>query len=281
MEQYVLGYGEAEKRRLQRLAAQFAPESSWLFDQLEPLEGARVLEIGCGPHGCLDQLSRRVGTTGSVIGVERNPEVAAMARKMVARQGLTNVEVLERDARSTGLPPSSFDLVTSRLVLVNIPRPEQVIAEAVALAKPDGWLAFHEPDWVCHLCEPPLAAWTTLVDLFVTYSEQNGIDPYIGRKVPSLLRAAGIADVAINSFVHVCPPGHGGRTVLLDFAENLSDRVVDRGLVSDVELNELKAALAEHLAVDDTVVITPLFVQAWGRKTFSRRQVRDVPRASR
>jgi SAM-dependent methyltransferase len=144
MDQYVLGYGEAEQRRLQRQAEQLAPDSRWLFDQLEPLDGARVLEIGCGPSGCLDQLSRRVGTMGSVLGVERSPDAVAMAKEIVASEGLTNVEVLECDARSTGLARSSFDLVTSRLVLVNIPQPEQVIVEAVALAKPGSWVAFHE-----------------------------------------------------------------------------------------------------------------------------------------
>jgi SAM-dependent methyltransferase len=201
-----------------------------------------------------------------VVGVERSPEAIVLAKKMVASKGLTNVEVLERDARSTGLPRASFDLVTSRLVLVNIPQPEQVIFEAVALAKPDGWVAFHEADWVCHLCDPPLAAWTTVVDLFVRYSEQNGIDPYIGRRVPRLLRDAGIADVAINPLVSVYPPGHGRRSILLDFAENLSDRLVDERLVTDVELNQLKAALGEHLAADDTVVVSCLIFQAWGRK---------------
>src|SRR6516164_4963578 len=132
-EQYVLGYRDAELERLKRQRARLASDSSWLFDQLGPLDGARVLEIGCGPHGCLDQLSRRVGPAGSVVGVERSPEAVVLAKKMVASEGLTNVEVLERDARSTGFPRASFDLVTSRLLLVNIPRPEQVIFEAVAL----------------------------------------------------------------------------------------------------------------------------------------------------
>jgi ubiquinone/menaquinone biosynthesis C-methylase UbiE len=153
--QYVLGYREGELERLQRQRVQLARDSNWLFDQLRSLDGARVLEIGCGPHGCLDQLSRRVGPAGSVVGVERNPETVAMTKKMVASEGLANVEVLERDGRSTGLPPSSFDLVMSRLVLVNIPHPEEDVAEAVALAKPGGWVACHEADWVCHLCDPP------------------------------------------------------------------------------------------------------------------------------
>jgi hypothetical protein len=168
------------------------------------------------------------------------------------------------------LPPSSFDLVTSRLVLVNIPQPEQVVSEAVALTKPGGWAAFHEADWVCHLCDPPLAAWTALVDLFVRYSERNGIDPYIGRRVPRLLRDAGIADVAINPLVAVYPPGHGRRSILLDFADNLSDRLIDERLVSDAELRELKAALGEHLAAPDTVVVSCLIFQVWGRKALER-----------
>ena len=265
-EQYVLGYREAEQERLQRQAVELAHESSWLFDQLGPLDGARVLEIGCGPHGCLDQLSRRVGPAGSVVGVERSPEAVVLAKKMVASEGLTNVEVLERDARSTGFPRASFDLVTSRLLLVNIPRPEQVVSEAVALAKPDGWVAFHEADWVCHLCDPPLDAWTTIRDLFVRYAQRNGIDSYIGRRVPRLLRDAGIVDVAINPLVHVYPPGHARRSILLDFAENLSSRLVDDGLVSDIELTELKARLGEHLAANDTLVVSHLFFQVWGQK---------------
>jgi SAM-dependent methyltransferase len=267
-ELYVLGFGETESERLERQRVTFAPAADWLFDQLEPLDGARVLEIGCGPHGCLDALSRRVGPAGSVIGIDRSPEAVALAKKMVASERLTNVEVLERDARSTGLASVSFDVVTSRLLLVNIPKPEQVIAEAVGLTKPGGWVAFHEVDWVCFLCEPPVAAWTALADLFVRYSEENGIDPYIGRKMPRLLREAGIADVAVNPSVRMIPPGGNSRSLLLDFTENLSNRLVDRGWVTDLELSELKAALGQHLAATDTVVVAPLVVQAWGRKPF-------------
>src|SRR5690349_21128517 len=47
-------------------------------------------------------------------------------------------------ARAVGLADGSFDLVTSRLVLVNIPEPERMVATAVALARPGGVVAFHE-----------------------------------------------------------------------------------------------------------------------------------------
>ena len=203
--------------------------------------GARVVEIGCGPHGCLELLSERVGPSGRVVGVERSADAVALARKLVPERGLGNVEVLEGDARSTGLPRASFDLATSRLVLVNVPQPEQIVAEAAALVRPGGWVAFHEADYVSHVCDPPLDAWTSLVELLQMYSEKNGIDPFIGRKLPRLLREAGLIEVRVNPIVHVYPPGHGRRSILLDFAENLSERILAQKLVGERELTDMKA----------------------------------------
>ena len=67
-DEYFLGYRWAEQERLQEQARQLADESSWLFDRLAVPPGARVVEIGCGPQGCLDLLARRVGPAGKVIG---------------------------------------------------------------------------------------------------------------------------------------------------------------------------------------------------------------------
>ncbi len=143
-DQYVLGYRQAEQERLQQQALQLAGESERLFDQIGIGPCGRIVEIGCGPQGCLDLLSRRVGPNGNVIGIERSDDAVGLARASVEERGLSNVEVLQGDARATGLERASFDLVTSRLVLVNIPQPDEVVAEAVALTRPGGWVAFHE-----------------------------------------------------------------------------------------------------------------------------------------
>lgn len=270
-DQYVLGYRHAEQERLQQQAQQLAHESSWLFDQIAIADGARVVEIGCGPHGCLDLLSERVGPTGRVVGVERSAEAVTLARALISHRNLRNVDVLEGDARSTGLPRASFDVVTSRLVLVNVPQPEQIVAEAVALARTGGWVAFHEADYVSHVCDPPSNAWTSLVELLQTYSAMNGIDPMIGRKLPRLLRAAGLTDIRVNPVIHVYPPDHGRRNLLLDFSENLSERLVAQKLIGESELTGLKAELSRHLADPDTLVVSHLYFQAWGRKPSSGR----------
>jgi SAM-dependent methyltransferase len=265
-DQYVLGYRRAEQERLQRQAQELAPESCWLFDQIGVAAGARVVEIGCGPRGCLDLLAERVGPSGRVVGVERSQDAVNLARALIDERGLTNVEVLCRDARATELPRASFDLVTARLVLVNIPQPQQIVAEAVALVRPGGWIALHEADWIVHVSDPPSDAWRKTVELFVAYSQRNGIDPFVGRKLPRLLRDAGIDDVRVRPLVHVYPPGTARRYILLDFAENLSERLLAQQLVREPELAELKAALRRHLDDPQTLVVSHLFFQAWGRK---------------
>ena len=266
IDQYVLGYRQAEQERLQQQAQQLAHESSWLFDQIGLAGGARVVEIGCGPQGCLDLLSERVGPSGRVVGVERSAEAVALARTLIAQRGFGNVDVVEADARATGLPRASFDLATSRLVLVNVPSPEQIVAEAAALVRPGGWVAFHEADYVSHVCDPPSAAWTRLLELLETYSERNGIDPFIGRKVPRMFREAGLVDVRVNPIIHVYPPGNGRRNVLLDFSENLSERFVAQKLIGERELAGLKTDLSRHLADAGTLVVSHLYLQVWGRK---------------
>ena len=265
-DKYVLGYRNAEQERLQRQAQELAHESRWLFDQIGVAAGAQVVEIGCGPHGCLELLAERVGPSGRVVGVERSPDAVELARKMIAERRLKRVEVICGDAQSVDLPRGGFDLATARLVLVNVPEPRQIVAQAVALVRPGGWVAFHEADWAAHVCDPPSDAWTAFVELFVKYSERNGIDPFIGRKLPRLLREAGLDDVHVNPLVHVYPPDSGRRSILLDFAENLSERLVALGLVRERELAELKTALRRHLDDPHTLVVSHLFLQAWGRK---------------
>jgi SAM-dependent methyltransferase len=262
---YLLGYRQAEQERLERQANELAHDSGWLFDQIGVRTGWQVVEIGCGPRGCLDLLSARVGDTGRVVGVERSLEQVQRAQQFSIDSHLTNVEVRHADARHTGLPRQAFDLATARLVLVNVPAPEQLVAEMVQLVRPGGFVALHEPDSTTQRCDPPHPAQTRLLQLLNTYAEMNGIDRSIGLRVPRLLRELGLVDIGVNSVVHVYPPGHGRRMLLLEFVENARLRILDKELIGEVELNELTAALKRHLEDPRTLVISSLFIQAWGR----------------
>ena len=179
-DQYFLGHASAEQQRLRQQAEELAEESAWLFDRIGIRPGARVVEVGCGPQGCLELLSERVGVEGSVVGIEISDEAVELAREFLEERRITNAQVLHGDAKSAALPHESFDLATARLVLVNIPEPEALVAEMVALVRPGGTVALHEADWRAHVCDPPLPEWDRLMAALEAYATTNGIDLFVG-----------------------------------------------------------------------------------------------------
>jgi SAM-dependent methyltransferase len=263
-DQYFLGYSLAEQERLQRQAQELAPDTNQLFDIIGVMDGSRAIEVGCGPLGCLEVLSQRVGPKGSVVGLEISADAVALARRYLADQKIGNVEVRRRDGKATDLPRESFDLATARLVLVNIPEPERIVREMVALVKPGGVVALHEADW--GLAFGSHAALDRLLGLLVDYSKANGIDPFVGRRLPQMLQATGLVDVQVNPILHVHPLGHPRRMILLQFAENLRDRILAQGLISAAEFDESLAAAKLHLEDPATLVLSNPHIQAWGRK---------------
>jgi len=263
---YFLGHSSVEQRRLQLQARELADESAWLFDQIGLAQGSRAVEIGCGPQGCLELLSSRVGPTGSVVGVELSDHAVQLALEFLSERRINNAEVRQGNAAATGLPREKFDLATARLVLVNVPEPEKIVAEMTALVRSGGVVALHEADWSAHVCDPPLPAWDRLKQALVSYSEAKGIDLYIGRRIARMLRNAGLMDVQVNPLIHIYGPDHSRRPIFLQFVNNLHERIVAEGLISEAEFTECIASLERHLGEPETLVVSHLFIQAWGRK---------------
>jgi len=265
-DQYFLGHSIVEQRRLQQQAEELAEESAQFFDRIGLAPGSRVVEIGCGPQGCLELLSNRVGPTGSVVGVELSDHAVQLARSFLSERRLDNVEVRQGNAAETGLPREAFDLATARLVLVNIPEPEKIVSEMAALVTPGGVVALHEADWIAHVCDPPLPAWDRLRQVLDNYAEAKGMDLYVGRRIPRLLRNAGLIEVQVNPLIHIYGPDHTRRPIFLNFVNNLRDRIVAEGLISQGEFAESIASVERHLGEPETLVVSHLFIQAWGRK---------------
>jgi ubiquinone/menaquinone biosynthesis C-methylase UbiE len=151
---YALGRDPAESARLQRQSEELRPDSAALLDRVGIRPGQVAADLGCGPSGIIELLAGRVSPGGRVVGVDADPVHVAMARQLAASRRLADVEIMEADARQTGLPAGSFDLVHARTLLVNVPEPAEVVAEMVRLARPGGWVASLEPDAEYGLCYP-------------------------------------------------------------------------------------------------------------------------------
>ena len=263
---YALGSNPAESARLQRQSDELRPQTAELLARIGLEPGQSAIDLGCGPSGILELLSAAVSPGGRVVGLDADPAHTAMASRYVSERGLANVEVVTADARRTGLPSDTFDLVHARTVLVTIPEPQEVLAEMVRLARPGGWVASQEADIEGAFCYPPLPAWDRLREIFRASFGRSGADPLIGRRLPELYRQAGLEDIDVVVHAPVYPAGHSRSTILPDLVRSLRPMILDLGLSDEPELTELDRAVREHLADPRTLTLAHLLVVTWGRK---------------
>ena len=263
---YALGRDPGESARLQRQSQELRPDSAALLDRVGLGPGQDAIDLGCGPRGILDLLAERVSPGGRVAGLDADPVHVAMAREFTAQRGLGNVEIVAADARRTGLPPGSFDLVHARTLLVNVPEPVEVVAEMVRLAKPGGWVAGLEPDVEFSLCYPAHRAYTRIWELFRTAFSRHGADLLVGRRLAELYHHAGLRDIGVEARAAVYRAGDSRRMIGPDLVRSLHPAIVSLGLAGQEELDALDRAVRVHLDDPFTLVIPHLSFLAWGRK---------------
>ncbi|MBI1261164.1 MAG: methyltransferase domain-containing protein [Rhizobiales bacterium] len=115
------------------------------------IEGARVLDLGCGSGRDAYVLSRLVGEKGSVVGVDMTAEQLEVARRHVdfhteaygyAKPNISFLEGYIEDLGALGLAPGSFDVIVSNCVINLSPDKPAVLKGAYDLLKPGGELYF-------------------------------------------------------------------------------------------------------------------------------------------
>lgn len=117
------------------------------------LEGATVLDLGCGTGRDVYICSKLVGPTGRVIGVDMTPQQLDFARKHESAQmqrfgfETSNVEFLQgyiEDLAALGIEDNSVDVVISNCVINLSPFKDQVFKEICRVLKPGGELYFSD-----------------------------------------------------------------------------------------------------------------------------------------
>jgi ubiquinone/menaquinone biosynthesis C-methylase UbiE len=270
IDEYVLGDGNEEHSRLLSQCDYYRPAALELLDRLNVRSGWRAVDFGCGPLGVLDLLSDRVGPTGHVIGLEYQAHMVGWAEQARVMRCLSNVEVIQGDARASGLPAGSSDLAHARLLLSNIQRPEEVLREMVRVVRPGGWVALQEVDWVSWTCIPAHPAWDELRGVIA--SCWSG-DVHIGSRTAHLLESAGLEEVTATATAQVVRAGDYQYDQLLYFAERVRPRLVAE-LGAD-RYRQIVRELRDFLHQRKTLVVQEMLFQASGRVPIKSRRTSE------
>lgn len=152
--------------------------------------GERGLDVGCGPGYLACELAREVGPAGGIVGVDASPEMLAAARARVEREGLAGrVRLRQGDAVELGEPAEAFDFVVAVQVYLYVRDVERALAEAVRVLRPGGRLVVVDTDWDSCVWETGDRARHARI---MAARLADYADPYLARRLPRLIAAAGL-----------------------------------------------------------------------------------------
>ena len=111
----------------------------WI-NQLSPLEGQRVLDVGCGGGILSDSMARK---GADVLGIDLATKALRVARLHALEAQTTRIQYREISAEALADEvPASFDTVTCMEMLEHVPDPQSVVSACARLVKPGGWVFF-------------------------------------------------------------------------------------------------------------------------------------------
>ncbi|MFD7874556.1 methyltransferase domain-containing protein [Streptomyces sp. NPDC059766] len=259
-DRYLLDNRQSEAaERFDAFAALFDPTTFRHMEKLGIGPGWRCWEVGAGGTSVVSWLARKVGPTGKVVATDIDvSRLAAAARPPV--------EVSVHDVGAQEPPEADFDLVHARLVLVHVPDRERALQSMIKALRPGGRLLIEDADPALQplLCPdehgPEQRLANRLRHGFRSLLADRGADLAYGRRLPRLLREAGLHQVEADAYFPVTSPA----CTALEAAtvRQIRDRLVEAGLATDQDIDQHLA----NLAAGSMDLATAPMISAWGRK---------------
>jgi ubiquinone/menaquinone biosynthesis C-methylase UbiE len=252
----------------------FASELRSIVGSLPITEGHAVLDMACGDGAYSPWLADRVGVEGRVVAVDKSPKYLEIARKGRTTSSFPDsIEVLCATIYSLPFEDEAFDLCWCAHSLYSLPDPVKSLMAMLRVTKPGGVVAVLESDTFHHVILP----WPVEIELSVRAAElqflvEDSQKPrkfYVGRRLRSVLRKAGLKDIVIRTVAHdrSTPLGPDELAYFTEYLKDLSTKLTNRldgGARRKFE-SLVDSQSDEFLLSDPDLTVTCIDQLAWGR----------------
>jgi len=175
------------------------------FPQLKPylFQGARVLDVGCGP-GTITTDVAQVVQPGEAFGIDPEEASIAQANQIKSERQIQNVTFQIGDARALSFEDHEFDVVYAHALLGWFPESIRALAEMRRVTRKGGLVAVTIPEEGALMMYPPCPAYDKVRAIRHKYwTDPENSDFYydgqLGRRALELLKEAGLEVVCIES----------------------------------------------------------------------------------
>ncbi|HJW95348.1 MAG TPA: methyltransferase domain-containing protein [Thermoanaerobaculia bacterium] len=236
---YIHGTAPEEQRRLSLLNDVLLNPASLHEIGLQGSE--RIIDFGSG-LGQFTRAMARAASHGKAVGIERNEEQLALARRLAAEDGEAElVEFRQGDVLGAELEWGTYDLAHTRFVLEHVPDPLRVVKTMVRAVRPGGRVILADDDHDVLRMWPESPGFAELWRAYMRTYDRIGNDPFIGRRLVQLLHEAGAQPVR-NTWIFF--GGCAGMEIFPTLAANM------RGVVWSARDAILSMGLFEETAFD-------------------------------
>ncbi len=249
---YIHGHSDSVLRSHRWRTAQNS--AAYLLPHLS--DGMRLLDVGCGPGTLTVDLARRVGPSGSVVGVDRSAAVVQEAAAHATAEEAANVTFHTGDFRDLGLAEGSFDVVHAHQVLQHLRDPVAALTAMGRLAKPGGIVAARDGDYTAFVwtpADPRLDRWR---EIYMAVSDRNGTAGDAGRWLLRWALDAGLTDVGYttSTWTFATPADRawwGDLWAERTVTSSLAAQALDYEVASRAELDEVAGGFRDWAARPD------------------------------
>jgi ubiquinone/menaquinone biosynthesis C-methylase UbiE len=186
--------GKVDASYLDAITAVVRRDKEESYKLLGLVPGASVLEVGCGPATDTLALAALVGPEGSVVGVDFDPEMVALADARTRESNLgATVTHQVADAMALPFPDDTFDACRSERVFQHLPDPAGALTEMIRVTRPGGRIVVFDTDHSSRtLDSPERDIWRRLT---LYHCEHQITSPWSAQQLYRMFREAGLGNV--------------------------------------------------------------------------------------
>jgi ubiquinone/menaquinone biosynthesis C-methylase UbiE len=267
-DRYAPGRTPEEYERLRAQARVWEAATSRLFDAIDLGPGASCLDAGCGPGETMRLLAERVGPAGSVLGIDVDGPLGAMAVEQLHAAGHNQCAFERHDATATTpIPGAPFDLVYARLLLWHVPERVQVLARLWDAVAPGGHLVVQDYDIRSLAVRPALDSVQEMVRVLIAAFTAAGCDVHAGARLPELFAKAGVGEPDGTDVAGRLDPLATGGTIVERPFRSVLPTALAHGITTEADAAATLDAFARDTThFPDRSLLWPLMIGAWKRK---------------
>lgn len=255
---YVFDNAAAQAQdRFRSLEALYDPQTQRHLAARGIAPGWACLEIGGGSGSIARWMAERIGPGGRLVVTDINP-------RFLEHLSGDAISVRVHDIGKDDLEQNAFDLIHTRLVLVHVAEREAAVRRMADALKPGGWLVLEEFDAQSMPPNPTRFGEHYLKTLQANFRAmlQRGVDHEFGRRLPGVMRNAGLQNIEAEGRTVLFSGGSIGATLMRANVEQIKDDILATALVNEREFE------MDLERMNDPAVWWPsqIMWSAWGQK---------------